>query len=326
APDVCENVKINNMPIQNGRGRLIPLTESILRTPRNRNHLLHIVLLSALLRSFRVYNGDKASTSQFKSVVQIQWEDNVEDERGFCSGTAIEKNLILTAGHCVSLNDTAMYKVISGTNFVGKGGKRHSVVKRHRHRGYGTYKVERNGKTVEYCKNCDDIGLLEISPPIEVNDVTDVMRLNPRDTKRPTDGCTVAGWGFTERNKTSADLLWTDVTLLDKAHCSAGLSAKFKESYVSRLILCSKGTKAGAGACAGDSGGALVCRYGTETFLQGIISFHPMLLKSSSYKKNQYLFCDQTMPNFYTDINAYRMFLEGHGIVFPETDLYAPDQ
>ncbi|TSK53672.1 Snake venom serine protease 3 [Bagarius yarrelli] len=100
--------------------------------------------------------------------------------------------------------------------------------------------------------------------------------------------CQVAGWGKTETQNMTNDLLVTNVSTVNFTLCKKEwnkVNIKLPPN-----VLCAGGYKTRSGACQGDSGGPLVC----GGLAVGIVSFN--------YKGD----CNYpNVPNVYTEISVY---------------------
>lgn len=92
------------------------------------------------------------------------------------------------------------------------------------------------------------------------------------DQSRVGDILTVAGWGRTETDSSSAVKLKVEIPLADKSSCSG----RFRTAGVNlgNKQLCAGGQR-GKDSCTGDSGGPLmkVRRGSVQWYIEGVVSF-----------------------------------------------------
>ncbi|KAG8598910.1 hypothetical protein GDO81_002795 [Engystomops pustulosus] len=177
-----------------------------------------------------------------------------------CAGTLIKPNWILTAAYC---NSNAKSFAILGAHRLADTNEQQKI---------------RIKRAVQYpcydsALRINDLQLLELESPAKLNKFVSVMPL-PKgevqiDPKKP---CSVAGWGLTDVKKhiLSDVLREANLTVVDHVKCQK-LYSKEKQSITNNMICAGPPKRKTDDACAGDSGGPLIC----DRNFVGVVSFGP---------------------------------------------------
>ncbi|GAA6096766.1 polyserase-2-like [Tachysurus ichikawai] len=244
--------------------------------------VLHILLLAAAFSSLtfngthgeEIINGQKAEKNSLQYMASVQYHHIHK-----CGGFLINPSYVVSAAHCYYKHFHNFLNVVLGSHNIGQNDlKRYTVENVHLHPSY------EGSPVFGY-----DIMLLKISEKISPND--EHVKTIKISSKHPDNNikCQVAGWGKTENQALSHDLLETDVTIINITLCkkewNKGDFLKLPDN-----ILCAEGYNTKSGACQGDSGGPLVC----NGVAVGIVSFN-----------NNSNCIYPELPNIYTDISAY---------------------
>ena len=172
---------------------------------------------------------------------------------GFCSGTVVASNVILTAGHCVTSAEPGLYNVVTGA--VNKTSGVNSAV----------------AKAIPYPGwelGNHDAAVLVLSRPVAAPAIR--LATSPADEKLLAIGAEAfeAGWGKTSfyGGEYPADLMWTNTKTY-----AVGLTVEGHEEVCAPTTICT--SNGGKGVCPGDSGGPLWAETGGGPVEIGLASF-----------------------------------------------------
>lgn len=211
----------------------------------------------------RIAYGDKASYGQFPSIASVQYNFQGTYSH-ICGGVLIDRNLVLTAAHCLYANDqlsVPQLVLLGVTSIYGQSNakEKFSVVEAIYPRGYDHN--EWNTAAAKY-----DIAILRInglsSQPVA-----------PLATQDPSFGSsiTAAGWGadhnYVYTSQSPTDLMYATARVNTGRSPCPGVAAG---------VICTAGERKGYGVtstCQGDSGGPHMLT-GTSTVI-GVTSFGP---------------------------------------------------
>ena len=197
-----------------------------------------------------IQGGTVAKEGQFPWMAWVKIGGAPESYEEACSGTVVDPNVVLTAGHCVTESvapiEAAKYTIVTGAvNRLSKTAVRSSISKVIPYPGF---KLGGSGCS-PICGH--DAGLLVLSNPITSPGIT--LATSPADEKLLAPGATAfeAGWGLTSPNGTEEpeDLMWTSTTIqcVGVVGCNETAAEFSIES----------GNTSAKGTCEGDSGGPL---------------------------------------------------------------------
>src|SRR5207244_3087586 len=205
---------------------------------------------------------------------EFPWVTRIVARRGqlvdACTGTVVAANLILTAGHCVEDVHTGVpreptdFEVQTAANSSGRLAKRSSRV---------SHVLVYPG--FERKSGVGDAALLELSAPASVPSIH-----LAREAENWPAGTAVlmAGWGRTggaTRRAHPPFLRWANTVVESTESCAAQL-----RGFDARRQLCAMNAPSDDTAgCAGDSGGPLLVKRGSETIEIGVL--HGSVLRGS---------------------------------------------
>ena len=266
-----------------------------------------LVLLAALItpgnEARAIYGGQPSPEGAYPFMVHMYIGDPVEG--GGCGGVLISPTRVLTAAHCVpneadeALGPNSLtggesiedYRVLVGrTDLTSERGEVIAVKAAYRHPDYDFLAPYPTGAI--RAKN--DVAVLELArpskyPPVRIAGPNDVGRYSVGKTAR------VIGWGRTPDGTFPTQLMQVDVPVWDDAACKAGLLY---------TVMLNEETEVCAGApgkdsCGGDSGGPLFVEETGGPLVFGIVAYGTE--------------CgDETYPGVYTEVAAYREFIDSH--------------
>jgi len=153
-----------------------------------------------------------------------------------------------------------------------------------------------------------DIAIIKLVQPVLFTDMMRPVCLFSPDTEQvedPVNGLVVAGWGRTERKRSSELLQFTFLDSVPMAECQAVYGVAGKEGRLGPISdldilssqLCAQGTGA-TDSCTGDSGGPLMAQVGNTWYLAGVVSFGTQQ-------------CDSSLPGIYTRISHFHAWIQG---------------
>ncbi|XP_054887951.1 transmembrane protease serine 11G-like [Poeciliopsis prolifica] len=168
-----------------------------------------------------------------------------------CGGILIRKDFVLTAAHCVSID-----QVVLGAHNISKkeeSQQRIKVAKFNRHPKYKGYQ--------------NDIMLLKLENNAKLNKNVQPIEL-PKKEKNINSNldCLVVGWGKTGQHEPISTVL-KEAT--EKTQFKVECDKIWKEYFIAQQMICTKFKKNTGGICQGDSGGPLICK----NKLKGITAF-----------------------------------------------------
>ncbi|XP_074633753.1 zinc metalloproteinase nas-15-like [Acropora palmata] len=187
------------------------------------------------------------------------WQVAVRSGRGFCGGSLISPEWIVTAAHCISSTNPSSYSLTLGDhNHNSNEGTEQTI------------RASRVIKHPQYRGSNNDIALLKLSRPARINDrVSPACLPEANYIVPPGTTCYITGWGKTHNQNSPSILQQAKITPVSEADC------KKKNGYITKAMVCAgvKGTK--LGGCYGDSGGPFVCRNsaGGPWVLHGAVSW-----------------------------------------------------
>ncbi|XP_034970813.1 coagulation factor X [Zootoca vivipara] len=219
-------------------------------------------------RGVRIVNGVDCELGQ------CPWQALLIDDagEGFCGGTILSPEFVLTAAHCI--NQTRTLKVVVGevnTTVSGRTGTVHTVDKIYVHQKFVL-------ATYDY-----DIALIQLKTPIHFSENVIPACLPTADfanqvLMRARKG-TISGFGrLHERGRVSATLKKIDVPYVERHICK--LSSNFP---ITENMFCAGYHTIAQDACQGDSGGPHVTQYWDTYFVTGVISWGEGCAREGKY-------------------------------------------
>ncbi|XP_020808966.1 brachyurin-like [Drosophila serrata] len=226
----------------------------------------------------RIVGGNYAYIGQIPYQVGITFDYG--SSSGFCGGSIISNEWILTAAHCTDNADSAT--IYAGSILLNTGVKR-------------TASSQNIKQHSDYNEDSlvNDIALIMLSQALEFGPTIGKVGLPPLTGPYDTyedQTARVSGWGLPDTNAILQTffLKYVDVMVISNTDCNLAYPGFIKPSH-----LCTA-TNTGKGTCYGDSGGPLTVDNGsTEDTQIGIVSF------------GSYLGCTAA-PSAYTRVSAYQ--------------------
>jgi len=248
----------------------------------NRIVSLIVVLLGALSAGSLAFaeedtemivGGKPAPDGKFP--YQVRLYSSLEDEKGFCGGSVVAPQWILTAGHCVVTDNEAEDRVPVEAVFVGYGSTDRTA----------TTKIESEaivvnpGYLADGLPSGDDVALVKLKEPIPDAKPVEIAN-DDTETKLVTRGVkvTVTGWGaiwdpedkevvellskinpqadVTEKLNFPQKLHEADIHVMDRDECRSIYEAQ--QLKIADSEICAMKPRSASNSCYGDSGGPLV--------------------------------------------------------------------
>jgi secreted trypsin-like serine protease len=200
----------------------------------------------------KIVGGDKAEEGQFPWMAAITTLE--EPDVGYCGGSLITEDLVLTAGHCFDDNAIADLVVRHGDATLADA---------------DTYAITDVLIAEGYDHDLKhDWAVVKLAEPVPDADPIPLVTADDDDW---TD-FQIAGWGVQGHTAPSPELLWAEVPYINDADCTelAGESGFIPETQMCAGVL-EEGAE--VNSCPADSGGPLMAEVDGETFLAGIVSW-----------------------------------------------------
>jgi secreted trypsin-like serine protease len=233
--------------------------------------------------------GTEAPEGKFP--YQVRLYRSMEDNRGFCGGSLIAPQWVLTASHCLAEEKQGVYVARSPEAVVvGYGSNDRTKTKK-----VEVVKVIVRPEFLDKGLNGKaDVALLKLKNPIA--DPKIVPLADPAADKKylvPGAKMTVSGWGtlwsydddvaslvgefgpdMEEKVTAPIKLREVDIDWMDNAACSAAFTAAKAGAAIAETELCAFQAGTLKDTCQGDSGGPMVVRDDTGAFVQvGVVSW-----------------------------------------------------
>ncbi|XP_009666945.1 hyaluronan-binding protein 2 isoform X4 [Struthio camelus] len=213
----------------------------------------------------RIYGGAKTRAGKHPWMVSLQKKTS-RKSRHFCGGVLIKSCWVLTAGHCIE-DSAENLQVAIGKQDLRKREPQEQIFDVEKIIVHYKYK-EKDG--VPY----NDIALLKLKPvdghcAVETKYVKTVCLPNflfPVGTD-----CFISGWGVTETDEESHQLLDANVKLISQRQCNA---PRAYDHILDESMFCAGNLqRPGVDSCQGDSGGPLTCVENGSYYVYGIVSW-----------------------------------------------------
>jgi len=208
---------------------------------------------------YRIVGGAMAKPGAWPSMVGLYNRSSFSGRSPICGGAIIDKEWVLTAGHCVYQRTPEGYFIREGTSQTGAGRmievRQIIIHERYRHRPVPL----------------NDVALLRLASPAQAP-----RQLLLRNALRPqllTDGklSTVVGYGLVKPGgQLSQQLLQVDIPIVSRERCSR----QYGESDITEATMCAGLDEGGKDSCQGDSGGPIYVKDRLNQPIQaGVVSW-----------------------------------------------------
>ncbi len=242
---------------------------------------------------------------------QVRLYDSMDDEIGFCGGSIIDKQWVLTAAHCLVDTDSVV---------VGFGDVDRTKTTKIESEKIFVHPDYADGKKA-------DVALVKLSKPIpDAPAVSYAGDGAPQALLQPGARATVTGWGaiwdfqafnnamdvmagrrtVSERRLLNDEELQAprllhevDIEVIDPQECKAVYDQLQVSAFtIGDTEICATGPRGGKDSCFGDSGGPLVVPKGSGYVQVGIVSWGPQ--------------CGNPLfPGVYTRVSSFSNWIKG---------------
>jgi len=242
---------------------------------------------------FRITLGKTALDGQFPWIAALIYKNQRGVSVPLCGGTLVSRLHVITAAHCdASQAGFSLRSVILGqtdlSSPVKLPGLEVDIARVVRHPQFRLNPVAVN-----------DIAMIKLVRPVSFTDMIRPICVY-HDLQMTSDlELTVAGWGRTERSRSSSLLQYTFLNMVDGQKCTdqygqaggQGQLGPLTHIDIQRSQICAQGEE-GTDSCSGDSGGPLMSQIGSKWYLSGIVSFGT----------NE---CDSSLPGVYSNVQFF---------------------
>ncbi|OXA64161.1 Trypsin-1 [Folsomia candida] len=208
----------------------------------------------------RIVGGEEAIPHEFPWLIRIQRKTS---QSLVCGGTIIDRNLILTAAHCIgnAKDDANKYEVLGGAHDMNAMEDTRQVRSITRINCHKEFNIDTFQNDICILVLASDLTWTRSVGPIKLANTSSVI---------PNSG-TTAGFGVTVEGSSATSNLLQKVTvpIVSNERCFL----LYKEHVeITNEMMCAG--ISGKDSCQGDSGGGLMCKsQNQETILCGIVSF-----------------------------------------------------
>ncbi|XP_041939750.1 hyaluronan-binding protein 2 [Alosa sapidissima] len=214
----------------------------------------------------RIFGGRKAlpAAHPWQASLQIKPRGSFSPFRHSCGGILVGSCWVLTAAHCINPMDE-MQVELGGIN-LDKTEEFEQIIP-----------VEKAIIHEDYREAPDalhnDVAMLRLKGPKgQCAKETRFVKTAclPSGPLPDSTECSISGWGATEQDVYSNQLLSAKVRLISKERCTA------PTVYGTRLdesMICAGKMEGGVDSCQGDSGGPLVCQKDGTYYVYGVVSW-----------------------------------------------------
>jgi secreted trypsin-like serine protease len=199
----------------------------------------------------RIIGGQDARPNAYPYQISLQYSSNGGVKKHRCGGSVLSATKILTAAHCVDTVKPNQLAVVAGAHnmkVLEPTQQRRDVASFAVHPSWNSRNIN------------NDIAVLTLSEPLELNDVVKVISIAPQGIE-PSGPALGTGWGLTENGGSVPPDALQEVQLkvFPRSRCQLIYSII---NPINKTMMCANSPGEHKGACNGDSGSPLVCNNG----------------------------------------------------------------
>ncbi|GIX77686.1 plasma kallikrein [Caerostris extrusa] len=257
-----------------------------------------VPFVKPVLRSYRVVGGRDAVPGSWPWQASLRLVANVPNSH-FCGGVLINKQWVLTAGHCFKKNlDIRRWNVLFGKHFrlVPEDTEQIRYMESiHIHPKY--IGINETRLSIPWLQRKQhDLALVKLNAPVTITDYISPVCLPSANYTIPVGTmCYVTGWGETYGTGSELELKQAAVPIVSLEQCQKW--HRFFE--IAPTMVCAGHADGGQDSCQGDSGGPLVYSDDKDAWhLGGIVSTGGSIC------------ADKEQPGIYTLVPYYTDWIE----------------
>ncbi|XP_051006329.1 enteropeptidase [Acomys russatus] len=212
----------------------------------------------------KIIGGSDAQAGAWPWAVALYYRESYT-EKLFCGASLLSNDWLVSAAHCVYRRNVDPTR---WTAYLGL----------HMQSNLTSPQVERRvidqiviNPHYDNRRKFNDIAMMHLEFKVNYTDYIQPICL-PEDNEIFIPGriCSIAGWGYTEIQGSTVDVLKeADVPLISNEKCQQQLP----EYNITESMICAGYEEGGIDSCQGDSGGPLMCQENNRWFLVGVTSF-----------------------------------------------------